>query len=89
MTFDSKFPKDFTFSQYPPIDLPKEVVGHIHSEHELGYEDGYWRLPDHAIIQEGDETYGAMTNTWETANKWQIGKMAKEVGGFFIWRRKL
>lgn len=54
----------------------------------LGCEDGYKRLPDDALIQEGDETYGAITNSWEPANAQQIGKKAGTVGGFGIWRRK-
>lgn len=55
----------------------------------LGNESGYRRLGDSENILEGDETFGIFGQTWTPANNSQIGEKAKDVGGFFIWRRKL
>jgi hypothetical protein len=116
----NEFPESFT--QYPALDIPKELrIKQLYPEeafneptskssipiesfkykyedilnnnnkdnYTLGNEPGYRRLEAGELVQEGDETYGAMSNTWETANTSQIGKPAHRVGGFYIWRRKL
>lgn len=58
-------------------------------ENGLGNEEGYRRLEDDEVVAAGDETYGAMSNSWEKANDAQINKKACEVGGWHIWRRRV
>ena len=57
------------------------------SDVRLGDEFGYRRLADDEIVQSNDETYGALGNCWYVANDSQVGKPAKKVGGFGVWRR--
>lgn len=83
----NSFEKSFT--HYPSLDIPKELVGNEHLVNTLGNEPGYRRLESGELVQEGDETFGVFGNPWELANKYQIGKPANKVGGFATWRRKL
>lgn len=56
----------------------------------IGNEPGYRRLGADELVQAGDETFGVLgSEPWETANDSQVGHKASEVGGFFVWRRKL
>ncbi len=66
-----------------------DVFSECISLKSLGDEEGYRRLNNEELIQEGDETLGAFGTPWTPASKYQIGKSANSCGGFFIWRRKL